>query len=63
MNSNRRRKGITKPLLRDLVEQEKAESKINPKQDPTVESAPEDPPDLYQDSGGGYNADLVFPQQ
>jgi hypothetical protein len=66
MKSNTRQKGITQPLLKDLVKREKANSKLHPKQDPKqnpkIESTPENPPDLYQDSGGGYNADLVFPQ-
>lgn len=63
MKSNARPRRITKPLLKDLVERQKANSKLNPKQDPAVESKPLDPPDLYQDPGGGYNSDLVFPQE
>lgn len=62
MNSNGRRKGsVTKPLLKDLVDRDKANSQLN-KQDPTVGSAPIDPPALYEDSGEAYNADLTFPQ-
>jgi hypothetical protein len=62
MKSNERNKAsITAPLLKDLAEREKANSKsITP--DPSVGSKPLDPPDLYQDSGGGYNPDLSFPQ-
>jgi hypothetical protein len=63
MNStNRRRGSITEPLLKELVDREKASSKLT-KNEPTVESKPLDPPDLYQDSGGGYNPDLTFPQE
>ena len=61
MNSSNRQKGsITKPLLKELVDREKADSKIT---NPSVESKPLDPADLYQDSGGGYNRDFTFPQE
>ena len=63
MNSSNRQKGsITEPLLKELVDREKADSKII-KNDPSVESKPLDPPDLYQDSGEGYNRDFTFPQE
>jgi hypothetical protein len=53
MNSSNRRKGsITEPLLKELADREKANSKLM-KNDPCVESKPLDAPDPYQDSGGG----------
>ena len=61
MKSNDRREAsVTKPLLKELAEREKADSKIV---NPTVGSKPLPPPDLYQDSGGGYNLDFTFPQE
>jgi len=63
MNSNGRRKGsVTKLLLKELVDLEKAKAKAN-QQDPSVESKPVDPPDLYQDAGQGYNRNFTFPQE
>jgi hypothetical protein len=63
MNSNgRRKRSITKPLLKELVDLEKANSKVVMQQ-PVVESTPLAPPDLYQDAGGGYNLDFTFPQE
>lgn len=53
---------ITKPLLSDLVEREKAGRKAVMDQ-PSVGSDPLQSPDLYQDAGGGYNPDLTFPQE
>jgi len=50
---------ITEPLLRDLMEREKLDKKL---QDPTVSSTPLPPASLYQDSGSGYNTDFTFPQ-
>jgi hypothetical protein len=63
MKSKDRNSGsLTEPLLKDLKDREKANSKpSNP--DPSVGSKPLPPPDLYQDSGGGYNQDLTFPQE
>jgi hypothetical protein len=63
MKSNDRKSdSITKPLLQDLKDREKADSKIS-NSDPSVGSKPLPPPDLYQDSGGGYNSDFTFPQE
>lgn len=63
MKSSDRQKGsVTKPLLKELVDLEKANSNVV-KQVPSVESVPLDPPDLYQDAGGGYNPDFTFPQE
>jgi len=59
---NRHKKSITEPLLKELDDRENANSKLI-KNDPSVESTPREIPDLYQDSGGGYNSDLTFPQE
>jgi K+-transporting ATPase c subunit len=56
----RDKESVTKPLLEDLVKRQKTDSKI---ENPTVGSTPLPPPDLYQDSGGGYNPDFTFPQE
>jgi hypothetical protein len=63
MKSNKRQNAsVTRPLLKDLVDRQKADSKIiNP--DPSVGSKPLPSPDLYQDSGEGYNQDFTFPQE
>jgi hypothetical protein len=62
MKSNDSQISITAPLLKELMDREKANSKIN-NADPSVGSKPLPPPDLYQDSGGGYNEDFTFPQE
>jgi hypothetical protein len=63
MKQNQRRSAsITTPLVKDLVERQKAESKqlgLNVK----IGSTPVPAPDLYQDSGSGYNPDFTFPQE
>lgn len=63
MKANQRNNAsVTAPILKDLAEREKAQSKsIDP--DPSVGSKPLDPPDLYQDPGGGYNQGFTFPQE
>jgi hypothetical protein len=64
MKQNQRRKdaSITTPLLKDLVERQKAASKqMEP--DVKIGSTPLPPPDLYQDGGSGYNPDFTFPQE
>jgi hypothetical protein len=53
---------ITKPLLSDLMERDKAGRKTVMNQ-PSVGSEPLQSPDLYQDAGDGYNPDFTFPQQ
>lgn len=53
---------ITQPLLKDLIERQKVESQKTFDNQPCVDSLPQEQPDLYQDSGSGYNADFVFPQ-
>lgn len=63
MKSNERKKAsISAPLLKDLVDREKADSKIN-HPDPAVGSRPLAPPALYEDAGEGYNPDFTFPQE
>lgn len=59
MKARNRKTSSAKPLLKGLLDRKKADSKI-PK--PSVGSKPLTPPALYQDSGGGYNADFTFPQ-
>lgn len=62
MKQNERSKNpITQPLLKDLVEFHKANSKaLSPA--PSVGSQVLRPAELDQDSGGGYNADGTLPQ-
>jgi hypothetical protein len=63
MKRNDSRQGaITQPLLKDLMDRQKAESKEN-LQKVVVGSEPLQPSDLYQDSGSGYNRDFTFPQE
>lgn len=61
-SDERQSASISAPLLEDLVEAEKANSKIF-NSSPSVGSKPLPPPALYQDSGGGYNEDFTFPQE
>ncbi len=53
---------MTGPLLASVVAQDQANRKAN-FESPTTGNLPLSPPDLYQDSGGGYNANFVFPQE
>ncbi|HTU48109.1 MAG TPA: hypothetical protein VMF91_23820 [Bryobacteraceae bacterium] len=63
MKSNDRQNGsITEPLLKDLMDRDKANSKINDS-GPSVGSKPLQPPALYEDAGEGYNSDFTFPQE
>lgn len=52
---------ITRPLLKDLVATHKASLKRQSLPLPSV-IKPLPPPDLYQDAGGGYNLNYVYPQ-
>jgi hypothetical protein len=61
-SSNRSKGSLTEPLLKDLVDPAKANSKVL-KNEPSVGAKPLDPPDLYQDAGGGYNPDFTDPQK
>jgi len=49
------------PLLDSIVELDKANYRANFRES-TVGSTPLPQPALYQDSGSGYNANFVFPQ-
>jgi len=61
MQSQKQRNGsITAPVLKDLIEREKLNRKI---ENPSVSDSPSAPADLYQDAGGGYNPDFTFPQE
>ena len=53
---------ITAPLLKDLVVLDKAHAQQTKDTLNSVGSTPLPQPDLYQDSGSGYNANFVFPQ-
>jgi hypothetical protein len=52
---------VTAPLLKDVMDRQKAALKTQ-LPGPTVGSKPLQQPDLYQDSGNGYNTGFVFPQ-
>ena len=52
---------ITKPLLKELVDRQKADLKKQT-QTPSIGSKPLDPPALFEDAGQGYNTDFTFPQ-
>jgi len=57
---------FTQPLLKDLMNRQKAESKLTfgrvSSDKPGTGSTPLEPPALYEDAGEGYNANFVFPQ-
>ncbi len=58
---------FTQPLLKDLINRQKAESKLTfdcvSNDKANTGSTPLEPPALYEDSGEGYNANFVFPQE
>jgi hypothetical protein len=55
MKSNQNEQGpVVRPLIQELIDRQKADFKAQNQTPPQ--------PDLYQDPGGGYNADFVFPQ-
>lgn len=62
--TNNQGSSISGPLLANVVEQDKANHAANfpVKDSPSVGETPLAPPDLYQDSGSGYNANFTFPQ-
>jgi hypothetical protein len=62
MKKNNNQAGtVTGPLLKDLMATHKAERQaVMPS--PEVKQTEESKPDLYQDSGGGYNSNFTFPQ-
>jgi hypothetical protein len=52
---------FTAPLLQELVQRAKSDSKI---QHASLSQKPdEEPSALYQDAGAGYNLTFVFPQE
>jgi hypothetical protein len=60
-SKNMQPKPVAVPLLKDLTDRQKADVKTQ-LSDPTVGSKPLKQPDLYQDSGNGYNPGFTFPQ-
>lgn len=62
MKANKlKNQSITAPLLKDVVELDKANTKAT-RETVTIGQKPLNPPALYEDSGEGYNADYTFPQ-
>ena len=62
MKSKQREKApVTKPLLKQLTDQHRTNSR-DPKQNPTIEVDLLEPAELDQDPGAGYNPDHTFPQ-
>ena len=53
---------ITQPLLKDLIDRQKVQTKNTLDNMASVSDTPLAQPDLYQDPGQGYNANFVFPQ-
>jgi hypothetical protein len=62
-NDRKQASSITDPLLKDLLERQKAYSQAVLIKKPEVGSEPLSSPDLYQDAGGSYNSDFTFPQE
>jgi hypothetical protein len=60
--NNSKTGSITTPLLKDMLEQDKANSKANSDK-VSIGQKPLDPPALYEDSGDAYNPDFTYPQQ
>lgn len=56
------KEAITGPLLKDLVQRDEANAKIN-RENVSVGSKPLPAPAQYEDAGEGYNQDFTFPQQ
>lgn len=53
---------FTNPLLKDLVNRQKVETKKHLDNMAGMSSTTVEQPDFYQDPGSGYNANFVFPQ-
>lgn len=51
---------VAAPILQDLAERHKADFRA---ENPSIGEKPLPAPDLYQDDGGGYNSNFVFPQE
>ena len=63
MKANKsKQESITRPLLRDVVARDQYNQKIV-RETVSIGSKPLNPPALYEDSGEGYNANYVFPQE
>jgi len=60
--SDAKKGSVTGPVLKDLVERDKAVQKAT-REEVSIGSKPLNPPALYEDSGEGYNTDFTFPQQ
>jgi hypothetical protein len=58
---NSEKQSVTMPLLKDVIAQHKANTKVT-QENASIGSKPLDPPALYQDGGEGYNADFTLPQ-
>ena len=60
MKSDKTQSGsITQPLLKELMDRAKDETKRNP----SLETTPLTPAALYEDAGDGYNSNFTFPQE
>jgi hypothetical protein len=59
--TNNQNYSISGPLLDCVVGLDQANFKANFPA-PSIETKPQPQPDLYQDSGNGYNASFTFPQ-
>jgi hypothetical protein len=60
--SDAKKASITAPVLKGLMERDRAQQKANCEQ-VSIGSKPLNPPALYEDSGEAYNADFTYPQQ
>ncbi len=56
---SQKEQSVTKLLLKDLIERQKAESQKIP--EVSIGSEPLAPSDLFQDDGSGYNLNFTFP--
>ncbi|HEY3937254.1 MAG TPA: hypothetical protein VGL97_07475 [Bryobacteraceae bacterium] len=61
-SKNNQKRSLTGPLVKELVDRQKAEFSASNMPAPSVGSIPLAQPDLYQDPGQGYNPDFTFPQ-
>ena len=55
--------GFSVPLIKELADRANVNFKIQNACLATHPSDVEEPAALYQDAGGGYNANFVFPQE
>ena len=62
MKANENKKAsVSEPLIRELIARQLVQSQLVLK-NVVVGSQPLAPANLYQDAGGGYNANFTFPQ-